>query len=274
MGTRIKLIVAVFLGLFAALMVIMYLQAKEQEYMGRGALVPVMVAATDLQQWTKIEERHLAVKHIPEAYKQPGGFLEQDKAKILGQVAVAPIARDEQVITTKLAEGKEQSLAAVLAASGEKRTVTISIGNEAGVAGMLRPTDYVDIIGLFSYNVGGRRVEEIRYFEQNVLILALDQQMTYLQQPKTNDPNEKTNFSYGTATLAVSPENALRILLASKLGQLYFTLRPAGDARKPEVIEPFTAEKLLGNAYPIWREADERRSFLSPEVLKNLQRTP
>jgi len=66
-------------------------------------------------------------RQIPAAYKQPGSFLEQDKQKIIGQVCIAPIKKDEQILTTKLAEGKEQSLASILAATGERRTVTIAI---------------------------------------------------------------------------------------------------------------------------------------------------
>jgi len=41
-------------------------------------------------------------------------------------------------------------------------------------------------------------------------------------------------MAYSMVTLAVSPENVLKILLGTKLGHLTFTLRPAGDNRKLE----------------------------------------
>ncbi|MFN7974813.1 MAG: Flp pilus assembly protein CpaB [Acidobacteriota bacterium] len=276
MGSKIKLVVALLMGLFAAMIVVIYLQTKEAEYLGKGQLEPRIVAKQNIPQWTEIDDRMIGISRVPAGFKQPGSFLEQDKGKVVGQIAIAPILKDEQITATKLAENKEQSLATILAASGGKRTVTIGISGEAGVASMLKPADYVDIIGMFTYNIGGRRVEEARYFKQNVLILALDTQTGYITKPRTDPKTGKPieTYQYGSATLAVSAEDALRILLANKLGKLYFTLRPAGDDHREEVITPIQAKDILGNDFPIWREADERASFLPPDVLKTMANLP
>lgn len=276
MGAGIKLVVAVLLGLFTAIIVVMYLQAKEAEYLGQGPQVTLMVAAKDIAEGDRISAEMLKTARVPDktSIKQPGSFEEKDKDKIVGKYAMVPIKLNEQVVTTKLVESPDQSLATIMKTWPGTRTVTLAVGGtEASVAGMLRPGDYVDIIGLFTYNIGGQKVEEIRYFEQYVQIVALDQLTGYGTRGKSGGTEkgpdtEKANYS--TVTFAVQPQDALKLILAHKLGRFYYTLRPADDEGKKVAYEPFTAEKILGSQHPVWREADERQQFLPPDFLKNM----
>lgn len=275
MGAGVKLVIAILLGLFTAIVVILYLQSKEAEYEGKGPQVTIMVAGRDIAEGDRISAEMLKTARIPDktSVKQPGSFEEKDKDKIVGKYAMVPIKLNEQIVTTKLVESPDQSLATILKTWPGTRTVTLSVGgSDASVAGMLRPGDYVDIIGLFTYNIGGQKVEEIRYFEQYVQIVALDQLTGYGVRGKsqgTEKGPDTQRLGYGTVTFAVQPQDALKLILANKLGRFYFTLRPADDEGKKVAYEPFTAEKILGSQHPVWREADERQQFLPPDFLKN-----
>lgn len=275
MSSGLKMVVAVLLGLIMAIVVMMYLQAKEAQYLGQGLRTRLWVASRDIPEGERIREEMIHVIEVPDlvGVKQPGSFEEKDKEQIVGKYAVVPIKSNEQLMKTKLVETPEQSLATIMKTWPNSRTVTLPVGGaDASVASMLRPGDYVDIIGLFNYNIGGRKVEEIRYFEQYVQLVALDQQTGYGRKLQSQQTGQETvgALQYGTITLAVTPENALRLILGSKLGKFYLTLRPADDEGKKLPLTPLRSEDVLGNDIPIWREADERQQFLPPELLRNL----
>ena len=277
MGSSLKLIIAILLGLFAAIIVVTYLQSKEAEYLGQGPQVKLVIAKRDIAEGDRLSPEMLGTATVPDriSVKQPGAFDEAEMDEVIGKYALVPIKLNEQVVKTKLVDSPEQSLSTIMKTWPGTRTVTISTGGDTNnVASMLRPGDVVDIIGLFNYNVGGRRVEEIRYFEQALRIVALGQETGYGVRKKEydNQGEEKTNLSYSTVTFAVEPERALRLILGSRLGTFYLTLRPADDEGAVVARENLDAQKILGNTNPIWREADERQQFLPPELFSGLQR--
>ncbi len=272
----VKIILAVLIGLITTLIVISYIQTKEAEFMGLGPQAEVYVAVRDIEEGEVFTEKMVRKIRIPDkpGIKQPGAFeAPRDQEKLLGKYSIVPIKANEQVIQTKVAETPNQSLAMVLRNWPGTRTVTLTLGGaERAVAGMIRPGDHVDIIGLFNYNIGGEKVREIRYFLQNVEILAMDQQLGYGPKKGRAEQSEGRP-SYSTITLAVPPEEVLRLTLANKLGTFYYTLRPADD-ETTKAYPALDAEKVLGNPAPVWQEADERQRFLPPDFLKNLSRVP
>ena len=81
MGSGLKLIIAILLGLFAAIIVVTYLQTKEAEYLGQGPQVHLVVASRDIAEGDRISPDMLRTARVPDrvSVKQPGSFEEADE---------------------------------------------------------------------------------------------------------------------------------------------------------------------------------------------------
>lgn len=119
-------------------------------------------------------------------------------------------------------------LAAVLAPS--TRAVSIGVNAVSGVAGLVSPGDQVDVILTQEINGAAGRTSHLITSETvlaNVRVLAVDQDVTQGAQ--------STVFSTArvatTVTLQATPNEAERLAVAMRLGQLSLAIRSAEDTR-------------------------------------------
>ena len=120
----------------------------------------------------------------------------------------------------------------------ECRAVTVGINDVTGVSGFARPGDYVDVMLVSSQVENNKVVSEM--ILQNVLLLAINQAAdTGNNRSATNDKNQKQNAnanntvagSPARATLALTPEDVLKLTAKAQMGQIYLSLRPYHPAQ-------------------------------------------
>jgi pilus assembly protein CpaB len=98
------------------------------------------------------------------------------------------------------------------------RAVTFGVDNNSGVAGFITPESHVDIIGM----VGTGSDTKAQPILSDVEIIAVGQVYQ-----KT--PGQAASAPASSVTVAVSPEDATKLIKAILAGKLYLTLRNDKD---------------------------------------------
>ena len=113
---------------------------------------------------------------------------------------------------------------------------------------------------------------------QNVLLLSINGDMGV--QPPTSDdevePSTKAISNPVIATLALHPESVLRLVSATKLGEIYLVLRPQKPSNKYVDIENFTirTEKVQEVQEQPEPPKEEKQPEQVSEDEKNTEPTP
>ena len=117
----------------------------------------------------------------------------------------------------------------------DRRAMSVAVTDVTGVSGFLKPGDYVDVMFITEKMDSTRITGEV--ILQNVLLLGVNntaERTDGNQQQETksgSDLKGKLDNAFSgekpmTATLAVRPEEELRLAVAARAGQIYLALRP------------------------------------------------
>jgi pilus assembly protein CpaB len=233
--------ISVFAALFAVFLLYSYTQEKSAELTRDfGTKRTVVIAAKDINEMMTIDETMLEMVERPEKFIEPSVILNTEDA--VGQVALAPIKKGEQVLNSKITKpGPITGLALQVAPT--KRAVSIPIDEIRGVARLIKPGDRIDIIAAVDVAAGQRQRKEVKTLLQDVIVLAtgervaneLPRMFEQVGDSFTIEPI-RGNTNYSNLTIEVSPEEAQEIIyiLATSPGSLYTTLRHPSDRTKTQ----------------------------------------
>jgi pilus assembly protein CpaB len=123
-------------------------------------------------------------------------------------------------------------LASVLAP--DTRAVSVKVDAESGVAGLIWPGDYVDVVLTQTSDktdLAHRALSEVVL--RNVRIIAIDQD--FVQGAKdTKDNNAAASKDTHSVSLQLAPEQVQKIAVAKDLGKLSLAIRAAEEKRNVE----------------------------------------
>lgn len=226
--TVILLVVAVGCGLVASVMTSRLIADR-----GDGPqekMVKVLVTKAKIRQFDLLKEpqKLFVEKEIPEsaAHKKAVHSFDELKDK-----RVARSLTPETTITTEDLVNKDLSVLANDLVPGS-RAMAFRVTPECLAGGFVLPASRVDI--LHTMRQGDK--PSTRTIMQNMLVLAVD------MNPE-RDP-EKRAMLGNTVTMAVRPNEAERLTLASQTGELRLVLRPLGED-KPVSVKGATIADLL-----------------------------
>lgn len=239
------------LGLFAIFITNMYLGQQRQEIEVRTQQkmtrmqemqASVLVANRDIPKGTTIAEGMFEPKVIPKEYLQPQAVTYPER--IIGMVTVAPISPGEQITLSKLVSSKQVATGGSLAMATPmgKRAISIPVDNISSLMGMIKPGDYVDVIGHIPIPVkmpDGRQEVQIAVMPlfQNVLVLTVGRSMV-AESPSDSRYGAGEDAAVASMiTLALSPQESNLIAFVQEQGKIRFVLRSPADSR----IEPIQA---------------------------------
>lgn len=251
---RLMLFLALFFGVVSALLVYVYLsQAKEEGGggTGSGALVPVVVAARDIQAGTRLTADMVSIKKLSQGAVLTGAF--QKTEDVIGKVTRVPLVAGEQVIPAKVTGG-ELALAEFgdnpplsLVVPEGMRAVSIEVNSVVGAGGLIRPGDRVDVILSVAADVLDDQQETIgrnqiaRTILQDVQVLAVGEDVVRMTTDSEGAQGEQlagveeANPEATTVTLAVSPVHGEVLTVADECrerfaGRISLALRGFGDS--------------------------------------------
>lgn len=197
--------------------------------------VTVVYAKTSIPERTLIKEEMLTLKTMP-SNKVPIGALVRT-TDVVGRPTKVAINQGEVITAQKVfASILDMGLSGRI--PPECRAITVGISDVTGVAGFAQPGDYVDVMLVSSQVENNKVVSEM--ILQNVLLLAINKQVennnNTSAQNNANDKDKAKSQNAGNqpkvtgnpamATMALVPEDALKLAAKAQLGQIYLVLRP------------------------------------------------
>src|SRR5207249_11991624 len=114
--------------------------------------LPVLVAARDVEAGQKIADVMVEIKMLPEAAIASSAY--STKEQVLGQTLRYPIARGEQLTTTRLVEPAKVPALSFQIPQG-LRGFTIPVSALKSPAALVAPGDFVDVLAAFQADVLG-----------------------------------------------------------------------------------------------------------------------
>jgi len=225
-----------------------YLAQAEQKLAGQYESKQVIVAAVDIAPGSVLSSDNLAVRKIPVRYLSSNVLQPSDLDLVSGQRVVTALQPGDPVDRGSLERSDRPPLSTTVA-KGE-RAITFPVDEISSISGMLVPGDIIDLIftgkgltensyqpqtssskagGAPDAESGPKELTHVRPLLQTVPVMATGK-MTKKRIVKTEDGKEREeNQDFTTVTLKVSPDQAEKVLLAQKLGNLTAVLRNADD---------------------------------------------
>jgi len=281
---KIFLIAGVILAIAVAFMVKGYLdqqravivaQAKQAVAQIQANQSAVLVAKRDLPKGTVLDPSMLETAIIPNEYVQPQAVSTLDR--ISGMVVVAPFSKNEQISLSKLSSQQQSTMGGSLAMATPigKRAITVSVDNVSSLLGMIKPGDYVDVIGLLPVPVQtsegktATQTEVLPLF-QNVLILAVGQNTGAPAAPAGDARYKKEGGAPAGdispyITIALGPQEASLIAFVLEQGKIRLTLRSPADSQV-QPIQPAGWDTLFRHVTPQTQGASGEEEAKKAEV--------
>lgn len=148
----------------------------------------------------------------------PAGYA-NSAAVVVGRGLITPVAMNEPLLTTKLADKEAGGGLPIVIPEG-MRAVSVKVDEVIGVAGFVTPGTRVDVLVTMAPGVD-KQTNVTRVILQNIQTLAAGQTV---QRDVEGKPQTVT-----VITLLVTPEQAERLTLASSDGRIQLALRNTLD---------------------------------------------
>lgn len=215
-------LVSLVAGSFAYVLARHHLEQREQQVTStltqRYQLEGRIVAARGLAAGDVLTPESLALRQVPVQFARADSLLAGQAAGLLGGRVRHALRAGDILGPADVEVGQTAGLSLALAEG--QRAITIEVDPVNGMDGQLRPGDRVDL-----YHVRATRVGEaaLSLLLQAARVLATGQQTLA-------DPAGNAGAGFSTVTLLLSPDDAARLLLAQRTGQLFTALRHPEDS--------------------------------------------
>ncbi|MCS7305808.1 MAG: Flp pilus assembly protein CpaB [Thermoguttaceae bacterium] len=173
-------------------------------------MVDLVVAAVNLPAYTRIQEPWIKVVRVPADRVPPGAIHSTGRA--LFRVVKKTVMAEQPLLEENLyAVGELPKLADRLPPG--HRAITLPIGGPAALSGMIQPESRIDILLTYQDDtLPGHSGPVTMTLMRNVLVLATSVAAFPLAEDRRNNVQD--------ITVAVTPEQANRLILAQRYGSL------------------------------------------------------
>jgi pilus assembly protein CpaB len=245
-----NVVIAVVLGLLAAVLTMAYVTNYRKNVQHGQQDVGVLVASADIPAGTSgaaIVSGHMLVqKTIPRSALVPGAISSPDQIAKL--VSTQEVMIGEQVTTSRFGDANELGVRAQL--KGTLRAIQVAADPNQVLAGTLRTGDHVDVVGNLKVDTSGG--SNSQHYDRVVLRNLLVLRAPTVPDAKTSDLNTTQKYS---VMLAVTDSQASKLLFVVKNsdpnsspdGGWALQLRPVTNAAdSPENVESINSILLDG----------------------------
>lgn len=286
------IIIAIIIAIAAAVSSILWLKnvqrnleraAAQQLLETQANTTDAIYAKVDIPSDKVITEDMLFTRLVYKDKLPPGAAT--SIARVVGRVATSQLKKDSMISVDKLAwpTTKETSLA--MRTPVGRRAMTIPVDNISSLMGMIRPGDYVDVIGLIALpvQIEGKQAAQpatVPLF-QNVLVLAVGSQIGTIAEKESASQRRTQEAappkeSAPLITLALTPEEANLLSFVQEQGKIRLVLRSPGDA-KTQPVQLASWDTLLKYLFPNIdfmqkEEKKEAKEVPTVEVIRGFKR--
>jgi len=231
---RRALFVAVLVGILGAFLLVLYQRRFELEASG-GEKVKLLIAVRKIERGKPITDDVIAIREIPLAYVDERAIRETEKNKILG-LKVGNTVKEQQLLlwSDLMATDEHKDLSALVLPG--YRAVSIKAARDDTSIALIKPGDYVDVIGVIGAGTAVNEAKNAVVLLQRVLVLATgtDTSPDQARETKENNPFSSENL----LTLSLTLTEAQVLALAAERGRLAVAVRhPDDQARTSGIVD-------------------------------------
>jgi pilus assembly protein CpaB len=209
-------------AMLASVMVYSALKRREAEVQNAMARnVQVVVASYDLPLGTKIEQGEVKMTRWSADSLPDGAYT--DPKQVIGSYVKNSMVANEPIVQAKLFTGDKTAGVMPLLIPFGMRAVSVPVDEVSDIAGFVLPHTRVDVLVATEGSGGGGGAGDKAFSKvvlQNVEVLAVAQEV----EQKKDEPQ-----IVKVVTLLVTPQEAERLALASRSGQLRLAMRNYND---------------------------------------------
>jgi pilus assembly protein CpaB len=233
---RRALVISLVVGILGLCLMLLYQHRFELEAAG-GEKVKLLVVVKRVDRGKPILDDALGTREVPMAYVDERSIRESDKSRVLGLRVGTTIRENQLLMWTDLATASDDRKDLSSLVLPGYRAASIRVGANDGSLSLVRPGDYVDVIGVLG---GGDGPRSSVVLLQRVLVLASGSDTS----PDAVD-NRNTRFSELTLTLSVTLQEAQLLTLASEKGRLSVAVRHPDDQQRSAKAPDISSDSLL-----------------------------
>ncbi len=247
MSKKIVLSISIACGLLALVLTRLYISAvesqvakKKSDLDRRYGTMEVLCFCEDTPAGTVVERRDLGTRVVPKLGMRGQALTEDRLPDVIGRKTLIGHSAGDVLFWSDIEGGDPSAKGLSHDVKRLMRAVSINVGPAAGVSGMVRPNDHVDVIGTFAFSTDPKDVATLTML-QDVLVLA-----TGRETAKSRDMERSIGRdSYSLVTLEVSPREAEMIAFAEQMkGRLTLTLRNKNDTSFEKELPQVDYEKI------------------------------
>lgn len=233
----IAAIAAVLLAVLGFVIIISYVRGADTRAQAGEQLVDVLVVDSDVAAGTPVGDLagSVSVERVPERLLSPGAVA--DLSELADQVSIAALVPGDQVVSARFAEPAALAPEGTVLAPEGTVEVSMALDAQRAVGGVLRAGDKVGV-QLTNQAEAGSGITAYSVFEVFNRVLV-----TRVAAPTNTDDAAGTYL----VTLAVSPENAARILLGATAQSVWLTLEESPVGAAGSVAGDTTLTATLGD---------------------------
>lgn len=223
-----NILFVIILALLSAVFATLYLYDIGQQNKSMSENIAVIVASQRIEQGKIITGSMIKEKMIPKQYVQPK-YMSKIKDFYVNDnpvyIAVVPFEEGEQITMSKVSS-VTSGFGLANTIPNDKKAITL-LFNTQEVNGIISSGSKVDLLSIVEYENKNHNYEEASCIvAQDLLVLAVGNDII----GTTKNSKEELNVSVNIpVTLAVSIEQAQKIILAQEKGIIKIILRPTGD---------------------------------------------
>jgi pilus assembly protein CpaB len=246
---RRAIFIALVVGILGLVLLVLYQRRFELEASG-GEKVRLLMAVKRVERGKALTDDAIAVREIPLAYVDDRAIRETEKNKILGLKVGTTVKEQQLLLWSDLMANDERKDLSALVLPGY-RAVSIRASREDSSVSMIRPGDYVDVIGVLGGSSGAEGARNAVVLLQRVLVLAAGGETTATHEV---DPKGHSTFgSESVLTLSLTLTEAQLIALAAERGRLAVAVRHPDDQQRTNGIPDVSVNQIVN--------ADERNKL-------------
>ena len=222
----VALIVAIALGIAAAVGVHKMVTSRQEQFDTEHKPVAVATALESIEAGTK-----LAPEMVDFSSEKPATMLSSVDIvhgtldSYLGRELTRNVDRGSPILASHFIRREERSVSTILGPG--KTAIAIGVDATSGVAGLIRPRDHVDI-----YATTTRKgTPETTLVLSQVEVLAVGDRLSDL--PAGLPGYGRPRRGYASLTLVVTPQEAQLLTYLKNAARLTFALRAGDDLGKP-----------------------------------------
>jgi pilus assembly protein CpaB len=223
-----------------------YVANREAKLLYQSEMLATLVAIKDIPEDFKLDETMVDVIQVPRKWRQPKALSAVED--ILGQISSNPIIEGEQISYTKLVKPDDAGLAFFV--PKKLRAVALAVDQFNAVGLHIKPYNYVDIVGTFDFGQGEKADTRTVTLFQNVWVLSVGDDIGQPTMQVLSDESSRSvrreKRSGATVTLALRPDEAQKLILAQRLGDLNLTLRSLWETERFVELEHASIHSTLG----------------------------